>query len=141
MSLPLVSDANHPAFPTRSRVDDWETKRSSMPRTWRGSGRGDWDAKLPKEHSRHTRIGADLGDAEQRRETKRGATRSGRAPQDHQHGILAMLNTTARAPKGKRELREAERKIEKIKARAWRNKCQRMEKYKQEMEKRQRPNP
>jgi|MDSY01.1.fsa_nt_gb hypothetical protein len=75
MSLPLVPDANHPAFPTRSQVDDWETKRSFMPRTWRGSGREDWDVKLPKEHYRHTRIGADPGDAEQRRETKRGATR------------------------------------------------------------------
>ena len=27
MSLPLVPDANHPAFPTRSQVDDWEIKR------------------------------------------------------------------------------------------------------------------
>merc|ERR1712070_875781 len=27
MSLPLVPDANHPAFPTRSKVDDWEIKR------------------------------------------------------------------------------------------------------------------
>ena len=101
MSLPLVPDANHPAFPTRSQVDDWETKRSSMPRTRRGSGRGDWAAKLPKEHFRHTRIGADPGDAEQRCETKRGATRSGRAPQDH-HGVLAMMDTTARAQKGKK---------------------------------------
>ena len=24
MSLPLVPDANHPAFPTRSKLDDWE---------------------------------------------------------------------------------------------------------------------
>ena len=51
MSLPLVPDANHPASPTRSQVDDWETKCSSnMPRTWTGSGRGDWDVKLPREH-------------------------------------------------------------------------------------------
>ena len=54
MSLPLVPDANHPACQTRSQVDEWEAKRSSMPRTWRGSGREDWDAKLPKEHYRHT---------------------------------------------------------------------------------------
>jgi len=27
MSLPLVPDANHPAFPTRSKGDDWEIKR------------------------------------------------------------------------------------------------------------------
>ena len=31
----LVPDANHPAFPTRSKVDDWETKRFSMPRAER----------------------------------------------------------------------------------------------------------
>ena len=27
MRLPLVPDANHPAFPTRSKGDDWEIKR------------------------------------------------------------------------------------------------------------------
>ena len=39
----------HPALPTRSKVTDWETKRSSMPmpRTWRGSGRGNGYARLP----------------------------------------------------------------------------------------------
>ena len=47
----------------------------------------------------HTRIGADLGDTEQRLETKRGA---GREPHD-QHGMLDMLNTTARDQKGKKE--------------------------------------
>jgi len=31
MSLPLVPDANHPAFPTRSKVDDWEIKRPAIP--------------------------------------------------------------------------------------------------------------
>ena len=30
MSLPLVPDANHPAFPTRSQVDDWEIKRPAI---------------------------------------------------------------------------------------------------------------
>ena len=45
----------------------------------------------------HTRIGADLGDTEQRLETKRGA---GREPHD-QHGVLHMLNMTARDQKGK----------------------------------------
>ena len=29
-SLPLVPDANHPAFPTRSQVDDWEIKRPAI---------------------------------------------------------------------------------------------------------------
>ena len=54
----------------------------------------------------HTRIGADLGDTEQRLETKRGA---GREPHD-QHGVLAMLNTTARGQKRKREHREAKKR-------------------------------
>ena len=35
---------------------------------------------------------------------------------------------------------KGKRRTKKIKARAWRNKSKRMEKYKQEMEKRQRPN-
>jgi len=30
MSLPLVPDANHPAFPTRSKVDDWEIKQPAI---------------------------------------------------------------------------------------------------------------
>jgi len=30
MSLPLVPDANHPAFPTRGQVDDWERKRPAI---------------------------------------------------------------------------------------------------------------
>ena len=30
MSLPLVPDANHPAFPTRSQADDWEIKRPAI---------------------------------------------------------------------------------------------------------------
>ena len=55
--------------------------------------------RLPKEHYRHNRIGADPGDTKQRRETKRGASRE---PHD-QHGVRAMLNTMARARKRKRE--------------------------------------
>ena len=88
------------------------TERRSVPLCLerRGSGRGNWDARLPLEHCRiHTRIGDDPGDAEERRESKRGAARPGRAPQDH-HGVLAMLNTiyTTHVPKKeKREHREA----------------------------------
>jgi hypothetical protein len=77
---------------------------SNVERQWTW-GLGCANAKLPKDHYRHTCIGADPGDTEQRRETKRGA---GREPHD-QHGVLAMLNTTARAQKGKREHREAKR--------------------------------
>ena len=67
----------------------------------------------------HTRSGADPGDIEQRLENKRGA---GREPHD-QHRVLAMLNTTARGQKRKREHMEAKRRSDqKIKARAWRNK-------------------
>ncbi len=64
-------------------------------------------SKTPKRTLyRQTRIGADPGDTVQRLETKRGACRE---PHD-QHGVLAMLNTTARGQKRKREHREAKRK-------------------------------
>jgi len=69
-----------------------------MPRKWRGSGRGNWGARKqdPQKNITSTnRIGADLGDIEQRLETKQGANREPRG----QHGVLAMLNTTARAQK------------------------------------------
>ena len=69
--------------------------------------------------SNHTRIGADPGDAEERRATKPRAARPGRAPQDH-HGVRAMLNTTTRVQKGKGKHREAKRRTKKIKARAYR---------------------
>ena len=75
----------------------------------------------------HTRSGADPGDTEQRLKTKRGA---GREPHDQQ-GVLAMLNTTERGQKKKREHREAKRRSDqKIKARAWRNKNKRWRKEK-----------
>ena len=62
-------------------------------------GTGVRESKTPEiEHYRHTRSGADPGDTEQRLETKRGA---GREPHD-QHGVLDMLNTTARDQKGKK---------------------------------------
>ena len=60
-------------------------------------------------NSNYTRIGVDLGDAEERRATKPRAASLGRAPHDH-HGVLAMLNTATRATcskRKKRELREA----------------------------------
>jgi len=82
----------------------------------------------------HTRIGADLGDTEQRLETKRGA---GREPHD-QHGVLAMLNTTARGQKRKREHREAKRRSDqKIKARAWRNKRNKNKRWRKDNDKTQ----
>jgi len=65
-----------------------------------------WVRKCKTSHrttSNHTRIGADPGDAEERRATKPRAARLGRAPQDH-CGVLAMLNTATRAQKGKKEM-------------------------------------
>ena len=63
-------------------------------------GTGVRESKTPKRTLyRHTRIGADPGDTEQRLETKRGA---GGEPHD-QHGVLDMLNMTARDQKGKKE--------------------------------------
>ena len=72
-----------------------------MPRKWRGNGRGNWGARKqdPQKNITSTnRIGADPCDTAQRLETKQGA---GGEPRD-QHGVLAMLNTTARAQKGKK---------------------------------------
>ena len=83
------------------------------------SGRGNWDERLSKEHYRvHTRIGADPGDAEKRRESKQGAARPGRAPQDH-HGVVAM-RTRRHVPKKEKENtgRLKEGVTKKIKARA-----------------------
>ena len=82
MSLPLVPDANHPAFPTRSQVDDWEInyKAACNPRQWRGNNR-DWtevraSKTLNKELTPTSRIGADPFDTEHRLETSQGAGES-----------------------------------------------------------------
>jgi len=61
--------------------------------------------------SNHTCIGADPGDAEERRATEPRAARLGRAPQDH-CGALPIMRTrrhVAKAKGKKRELREAKR--------------------------------
>ena len=65
---------------------------------------------LPWNNLNHTRIGADPGDAEERRATKPRAARLGRAPQDHR-GALPMRTRrhVAKAKGKKRELREAKR--------------------------------
>jgi len=47
--LCLLYRCYHPALPKRSKVNDWETKRSSMPRTWRGSRGGNGNGRLPLE--------------------------------------------------------------------------------------------
>ena len=72
MSLPLIPDANHPAFPTRSKVDDWEIKRPV--RLERGKvmaviGRRCAQAKPSIELIPTRRIGADPFDPEHRLET------------------------------------------------------------------------
>ena len=79
MSLPLVPDANHPAFPTRSQVDDWEIKRPV--RLERGKvmaviGRRCAQAKPSIELIPTRRIGADPFDPEHRLETSQGAGES-----------------------------------------------------------------
>jgi len=57
--------------------------------------------------SNHTRIGANPGDAEERRETEPRAARLGRAPQDHR-GVTQLM-PWRRARLEKSELREAKR--------------------------------
>ena len=72
MSLPLVPDANHPAFPTRNTADDWEIKQPV--RLERGKvmaviGRRCAQAKPSIELIPTSRIGADPFDPEHRLET------------------------------------------------------------------------
>jgi len=107
--LCLLCRCNHPALPTRSKVNDWEIKRASIPRKWRGRGRGKWGARKqdPQQNITSTnRIGAEPGDTEQRLKTRHGA---GREPRD-QHGVLAMLNDGTCPNRKKREHREAKRR-------------------------------
>ena len=124
MSLPLVPDANHPAFPTRSQVDDWEIKRPAILDSGEEMaviGQRCAQAKPSKEH--HT-------DRSHRRRPMRLRTSlrnqpgSRREPRD-QHGEHAECEGTYQGKK--KEFREAKRRsAEKIKARAsaWRNKSE-----------------
>ena len=79
MSLPLVPDANHPAFPTRSQVDDWEIKRPAILDSGEEMaviGQRCAQAKPSKELIPTSRIGADPFDTEHRLETSQGAGES-----------------------------------------------------------------
>ena len=67
--------------------------------------------------SNHTRIGADPGDAEERRATEPRAARLGRAPQDHR-GEQPMRHGDVPEWKKENSGRLNERVTEKIKARA-----------------------
>ena len=110
MSLPLVPDANHPAFPTRSQADDWEIKRpaildSAEKMAVIGQRCAQAKRKPSKEH--HT-------DQSHRRRPMRHRTSprnqpgSRREPRD-QHGEQDKRNAWART-KEKKELREAKRR-------------------------------
>ena len=138
MSLPLVPDANHPAFPTRSQVDDWEINYKAAckcnPRQCRGDGR-DWthgqrcaQAKPSKELIPTSRIGADPFDTEHRLETSQGAGESRETNAQSKKG-----RTNARARGQKKELREPKEGPKKIKTRAsaWRNKRNKNRKWRQ----------
>ena len=67
-------------------------------------GRGLGSARPPGYISKHTRIGADPGDAEERRATEPRAARLGRAPQDHR-GVQPLRDTATRGPDGKKRTR------------------------------------
>ena len=104
------TDATIPPSPRGARSMTGSTEAllcvSNVERRWA------WVRECKTSHrttSNHTRIGADPGDAEERRATKPRAARLGRAPQDHR-GVLSM-RTRRHVPKGrkKRELREAKR--------------------------------
>ena len=76
MSLPLVPDANHPAFPTRSQVDDWEIKlpvRLESGKVMAVIGRRCAQAKPSIGLIPTSRFGADPFDPEHCLETSQGA--------------------------------------------------------------------
>ena len=117
MSLPLVPDANHPAFPTRSQVDDWEIKRPAILDSGEEMaviGQRCAQAKPSKEH--HT-------DQSHRRRPIRHRTSprnqpgSRREPRD-QHGEQDMQNARARTQGKKKNSREAKRRAEKNKSKS-----------------------
>ena len=79
MSLPLVPDANHPAFPTRSQVDDWEIKWPvplDCAEEMAVIGRRCAQAKPSIVLIQTSRSGADPFDPEHRLETSQGAGES-----------------------------------------------------------------
>ena len=130
MSLPLVPDANHPAFPTRSQVDDWEIKRPAILDSGEEMaviGQRCAQAKPSKELIPTSRIGADPFDTEHRLETSQGA------------GESRETNTESRTrghvyPRKKKNSRRPKEEVpKKIKARAsaWRNKRNKNRKWRQ----------
>jgi hypothetical protein len=131
MSLPLVPDANHPAFPTRSQVDDWEIKRPAIldsAEEMAVIGQRCAQAKPSKELIPTSRIGADPFDTEHRLETSQGAGESRETNAQSKKG-----RTNARARGQKKELREPKEGPKKIKTRAsaWRNKRNKNRKWRQ----------
>ena len=113
MSLPLVPDANHPAFPTRSKVDDWEIKRPvplDCAEEMAVIGRRCAQAKPSRELIPTSRIGADPFDTEHRLETSQGAGESRETNAQSKKG-----RRNARARGQKKELQGAKRRAEKNK--------------------------
>jgi len=119
--LCLLYRCYHPVLPTRSKANDREhwsgLYSSTVQRRWPWV-KGVQD--LPWNNLNHTRIGADPGDAEERRATEPRAARPGRAPQDPR-GVTQNM-PWRRARLEKRELREAKRTSDRE------NKSKRMEK-------------
>ena len=97
------------------------TEAACTPRLCRGDGRGLRGGGIPPlDNLNHTRIGADPGDAAERRAPEPRAARPGRAPQDHR-GVTQLM-PWRRARLEKNELREAKRTSDR------KNKSKRMEK-------------
>ena len=122
MSLPLVPDANHPAFPTRSQVDDWEIKRPAIldsAEEMAVIGQRCAQAKPSKELIPTSRIGADPFDTEHRHETSQGAGESRETNTESR-----TCRTNARVRNQKKNSGRPKEGPKKIKARAsaWRNK-------------------
>ena len=94
------ADATIPPSPRGARSMTGSTEAllyvSNVERRWA------WVREYKTSHrttSNLTRIGADPGDAEERRATKPRVARLGRAPRDHR-GVLSILKTRRHVPMG-----------------------------------------
>jgi len=125
MSLPLVPDANHPAFPTRSQVDDWEIKRPAI----LDSGEemaviGQRCAQAKPSIKNSLRPVASAPTHSTQNIASKPAREQERAARPTRSRTCGMRG---HVPREKKEFREAKRRsAEKIKARAsaWRNKSE-----------------
>jgi len=121
----LLCRCNHPALPTRSKVNDWEIKRASLSRKqWRDSGRGNWGARKQDPQKEHYIDQSHASAPAQATQNSASKPNREQAESRETNTECWPYWTRRHVPKKeKREHREAKRRRDqKIIARAWRNK-------------------